>query len=361
MDASCRADVAEPDAPALDCQVLHLVGRASAVVVDHLLALTRALQSRGVQQTVILVGDARHRVPPPQLDGGIRTIVVDGWGRHTPRVLLNTLRKELALRERATAVHVHGLLPGLLGILAVKILGPALPPRLTLHSRRPPHLLERAVGLVSRSMLGTAASAPSIASVQTCWITPDVSDAFFDSSRHESAHPLVVTASGDCNARNVSRFVQLAVLLESTDAAFEWLGPADASAMAQFAAAGVSQLDAQADAERASRMRQAWVFVAPSAGPATFPRHLAEAMAMGLPCVAWDSDLHRALIEHDRTGLLCDSESALLDCVVRLADSGEVRARLGRAARQEAYTRFNLGGLTDALIAACREADLHAS
>jgi glycosyltransferase involved in cell wall biosynthesis len=119
-----------------------------------------------------------------------------------------------------------------------------------------------------------------------------------------------------------------------------WHGTADTNSLARLAAANVAVYDATDTSERASRMSSAWIYVA-LAGERGFPVFLAEAMAAGLPCVAWDTPAHRELIRHGETGLCCDSLQTLLACVAELIDSPVRRARLGTAAHSEARRRFN--------------------
>jgi hypothetical protein len=143
----------------------------------------------------------------------------------------------------------------------------------------------------------------------------------------------VVTASSESDARHAARFVQLAVLLESSGLAFNWLGPADGAAAAQFAAAGVGHYDARIDIERAARLRQAWLYVDCGGSSAGSTRRLAEAMATARPVVS-NTAAHSTLLAHDRSGRYVPE--GLLDCIAELVDSAELRARPSDAAREEA-------------------------
>lgn len=167
----------------------------------------------------------------------------------------------------------------------------------------------------------------------------DVDGVFLRLRRRESRQPLVVVSTGRADADAATRFAQLAVLLGagSTRIAFHWLGPADAAASAVLNAAGVVLVEADDPVRRATRLRAAWLCV--EFGGADAPDRLAEAMALGLPCLAWDVPAHRTLIEHDVNGLLCDSEESLLTGAAALIDSSALRLRLGQAARHEALRR----------------------
>lgn len=85
------------------------------------------------------------------------------------------------------------------------------------------------------------------------------------------------------------------------------------------------------------------VFVQPSLTEAT-SNILLEAMAMALPIVATDVGGTPALIEHEVTGLLVPAgdSAAIAKAVIRLAESPEMGARLGAAARSRVRARFGM-------------------
>lgn len=343
----------EPHGPLAGRRVVHVVGRVTAGVAEPLAAMTAALSSRGVPQSVVLFDE--HHARSARLDPAVRTILAGGSRWRMPRALLQALHGEVT-RERVVAVHAHGLLPCLVGIFAARFFDLPAPLHVTFHRQRTQHLLESMVTMLWRTVAPPPAMALQDAPVRTDWSEPDVSDVFFDPARREARRPLVVTASGEPDARQAARFVQLAVLLESSGIAFNWLGPADSATAAQFAAAGVGHHDARVDVERAARLRQAWLYVDCGGGGAAAAQHLAEAMATGLPCVAWNTARHSSLLVHHRSGLLCDSEESLLACIAELVDSADLRPRLGDAAREEALARFSLAARSDALIASYRAA-----
>ena len=67
-------------------------------------------------------------------------------------------------------------------------------------------------------------------------------------------------------------------------------------------------------------------------------------MACGLPVVASDCGGMAEAIEDGRSGLLVPPRDpqAIADAVIRLAADRELRARLGRAARQRVEAKFGL-------------------
>ncbi|HEY6510918.1 MAG TPA: glycosyltransferase [Burkholderiaceae bacterium] len=344
---------AESHDPLAGRRVVHVVGRLDAKGAEHLVAMTALLSLRGVPQSVVLFDDHRASLPP--LDPAVRTVLASGPRWRMPRALLQALHQEVS-RERIVAVHAHGLLPCLLGIFAARFLDLPAPLHVSFHRQPSPRLLERTVAMLWRTVAPPPAVALQDAPVLTEWTEPDVSDVFLESLHREARRPLVVTASAEPDPRHAARFVQLAVLLESSGLAFNWFGPVDAASAAQFAAAGVGHFDPRGDSERASSLRQAWLYVDFGGGHAAAAQRLAEAMASGLPCVTWHAAWHRELLEHDRTGLLCHSEEGLLESVAQLVDSAALRARLGGAAREEALKRFSPARRSDALIASYRSA-----
>ena len=88
-------------------------------------------------------------------------------------------------------------------------------------------------------------------------------------------------------------------------------------------------------------LRAADIFVLPSLEEG-MPYTLLRAMAAGLPIVASDIPGNRALLEHERQGLLVPAENsdALEAAIERLLDDAPLAARLGLAARQRAEEEF---------------------
>jgi glycosyltransferase involved in cell wall biosynthesis len=98
-----------------------------------------------------------------------------------------------------------------------------------------------------------------------------------------------------------------------------------------------------ATAQPECALAQLDVFVQPSLTEAT-SNTLLEAMAMALPIVATDVGGTPALIEHEVTGLLVPAgdSAAIAKAVIRLAESPELGARLGAAARGRVRARFGM-------------------
>jgi len=320
--------------------VVHLVAGHDAVRLRRVAQLTRAQIVRGVPQTVVLLDDARLRPLLPRFDAEVHLVLVATRPLHAlPRRLIDTLRHELR-RTPASLLRSHGWLACALGKIAATLGDLGVPVRCAGFPR-----LRRALAAAQSYASVSPWSPPAMLHPVTPQHPFDLPEALFHTARREALRPLVVTASLQEDARHAARFAQLAVLLRTTsDAlAFNWIGPADAAACAQLSAAGVGLYEARDPMRRAARLRPAWIYAALGSGPAA-ARGLAEAMALGLACIAWDSALHRGLIEHGRTGLLCNSEVALLEGVASLLDAAELRERLGAAAREAAIRlRLRLG------------------
>lgn len=89
-------------------------------------------------------------------------------------------------------------------------------------------------------------------------------------------------------------------------------------------------------------LKQSHIAVLPSYREG-MPRALLEAAAVGRPLVAFDAPGCRDLIRDNENGLLVpfqDTE-ALADALARLAEDADLRARLGRQARQDIETTYS--------------------
>lgn len=86
------------------------------------------------------------------------------------------------------------------------------------------------------------------------------------------------------------------------------------------------------------------------------PLSLLEAAACGRPMVATDVPGCREVVEHEKTGLLVPPRDpvALADAIARLADDPELRARLGRAARERVLERFTVDRVVEQTLAVYR-------
>jgi glycosyltransferase involved in cell wall biosynthesis len=102
--------------------------------------------------------------------------------------------------------------------------------------------------------------------------------------------------------------------------------------------------------------RAADVFVLPAASE-TYGTVWGEAMAFGLPVVGWRTGNLPCLAEDEREGLLVEpgDVEALAQALLRLALEGEVRVRLGAAAKRRALARPTWEGSAERFFATIRE------
>ena len=349
--------------------VVHLVGVVTDAVFSLLGPMTEVQAEMGVEQTVILIDEPSQRHLLPRFHPSIRLVLLPGdagplWRTaHALRTLLRVVHT-----QPANAVHLHGFIPSLVGTYARRFHGltqtlyfsphgSRLLKPITAVSALTVLLLKPLVRLSDQSAIANSAFDASalgrVTDDRIQVVESPVDATFFAVSRREARRPLLITGSRKRNHEDAAMFAQLAVLLseESLEVSFNWLGTADADSLARLSAANVAVFDTTDATERASRLSSAWVYVA-FGGDLGFPVFLTEAMAAGLPCVAWDTPYHREVIEDGKTGFCCNSYPQLLACVTRLIDSPQERQRLGSAARAEAHRRFNSKTFRDAFLAA---------
>ena len=349
--------------------IVHLLGEASDNMVGFFGPVTTALAESGLHQSVILLDRPNQRHLLLKLHPSVRLVLVPpNAGRWRALVTLLRLLGAEVQRAPGAAVHLHGIVPSLLGGYAARFLGLSAPLYFTPYGRglrRPLNGVAAMLLWALRPRQGAPArrtitsrrteveALQQLTGAPVDLVEGSVDDIFFDTPRHEARRPLIVTASRRGDPRGAAMYTQLAVLLsdESLGLGFNWVGSADAESTAQLNAAGVGIFAADDDAGRVVHLRSAWLYVA--LGHATrFPTCLVEAMAMGLPCVALATPQHREVLRHGETGLLFNSEDELLDGIASLVDSAAYRVQLGQAGREEALRRFHRSRFSAALLAA---------
>lgn len=348
-------------------RVVHVVGSVTDEVFSFLGPATNALAHSGLDQTVVMIDEAgcRHRIAglhesaelvlAPSLRNPVRQ-----W-----QAVLQACHQTLA-RGPLRAVHLHGLLPCMVGAYAVRSAGSAVPIFYSPHGSRS---LGKAQGIraLARFVVGVVLRPARRAAIVNLpqetqefdrWksaelVESPVDEVFLDAPRNEARHPLVVTGGRSPSVRSAELFAQLAVLLSGEDLgmSFNWLGSVDPVSRVRLNAAGVGVFDVESDADCASRLSAGWVYLA-TGGTRGFPLFLVQAMAAGLPCVALDCPPCRAVIRDGETGFLCATERELIDRIAALVDSPALRARIGDAARLEARQRFGVSQFGEKLLAA---------
>jgi glycosyltransferase involved in cell wall biosynthesis len=348
--------------------VVHLVGRVTEAVFSALGPTTNALAERCINQTVVLLDESTHRHLLPRFHPSVRLVLVpaDTGMFERMRNSIDAFCEEVNARP-TTAVHIHGFVPFLLALYAG--LKHGLPATRYFSPHHGSRILGRLkIGAVvlwllrplwgkahQHAIVSIACDAKTLALTRqpVGVVENPVDAAFFAMERHEARRPLIVTGTHQNDPSGAALFAQLAVLLseEELGLSFNWVGAPDPESLSRLKAADVGVFQVDDPQERASRLSAGWMYIAPMGSPG-FPAFLAEAMAAGLPCVAWDTPYHRDLLRHGDTGFLCRSEADMLTCIARLIDSEELRSKIGRAAREEASRRFDGTTFSDSLFAA---------
>lgn len=338
--------------------VIHLVGRVSDDVFSFLGPMTQTLAAKGIAQVVITHHDGEFEHNLALLDPRVRVVLLPA--RRNPfnwaRSMLVALVAE-AREPSAVYCHLHGVIPSMVGAwaswrkgLAVKLmfsphgsrsLGPLKPlGKLLINGLR---LAVGANKWVPVTNSGEdARRVSSLSADRVTVIESPVDDLFFKLSREEGDTPTVVAGVGLPDSDAVTRFAQLAVLYwaESRPVKFVWAGPVNGEGRARLRAAGVEVHAKASQCVRASLLSNAWVYLALGKAEG-FSSLLAEAMAAGVPCMAWDQPHHRDLIVDGLTGRLVRDELAALHELTVWLKTTEERRRLGDAGRTAAALRFN--------------------
>jgi glycosyltransferase involved in cell wall biosynthesis len=347
--------------------VLHLAGPVNDAVFSFLGPATAALARQGVSQTVVLIDDPRFRHLLPKFHESVRLVLTRSHARRRDRLrALLEAYCNAARGRRPTVAHLHGMLPSLLGLYAQWFRGIAVPTYLTPHGshalgrwRLPGSALLWQLRAGSRR-LGQRAVANSRYDADTLsdltredveLIESPVADAFVHTPHAPSDTPLVMTSQRAANPLGAAQVAQCAVLLADTlpGLRFEWIGSGDPESVERLRAAQVRLRALDHESDRAQHLAQAWVYLAP-AGGSGFPVFLAEAMALGLPCIAWDTPYHRDMIRHGDTGLLCRDTDEALAHLADLLESPDLRVRLGHSAAREARWRFDARRFSDSVL-----------
>jgi len=345
--------------------VLHVVGRVTASVQSFLGPMTHALIESGSPQIVVLLDSPESGANLSQFDHRVQLVLVamrkNGWLHWS--ALFRVVREQMRSR-RIAAVHFHGLKPWVIGAVLAGQRGQRSAIYLSPHGSRlmwllrllPPVTRLAAAAAPKRVRGYIASSMPDALQMTASGMEPvlvegAVADVFFAASRHEARRPLVVAGNHRDVRSGVELASRIAVVLGAAELglAFNWFGPIGKASEARLAAANVATFGSLDDDGLASRLSAGWVFIAPG-GDTHFPILLAQAMATGLACIVADTPMHRAMIEHEVTGLIYRTESEAQSHLTRVVDSPSLRHSLGDAAREAATRRFSVAHFRESLL-----------
>lgn len=349
-----------------ETHIVHVVGCVTDEVFSFLGPATAALAKAGHRQTVVMIDDVRYRHHLAALTAVTQLIL-------TPKLRNLYTRWKTVLRGceqileagSVNAVHLHGVLPGLVGSYALRAKRLKTATVFSPHSSRVIATLQSAgvfaLMIILRTLLHvrglTIINSPTETRNFKQWSPPELIESpaariFFETDRNEARHPLVVAGGRTHSARNAELYCQLAVLLSDEDlkVSFNWLGTVDDLSRARMSAAGIGVYDVPDNTDRSERLTSGWVYIAP--GPTRgFQLSLVEAMAAGLPCVTFDCAEHADLIQHGTTGFLCQSEREMVEHIAKLIDDAHLRLSIGENAREYARYRFDEAVFQQKLLA----------
>jgi glycosyltransferase involved in cell wall biosynthesis len=349
---------------------VHLVGRMTDTVFSFLGPATAALAQQGVSQTIVLIDDPLYRHLLPKFHESVRLVLTPADLVRGERLksLLDAYVDVLTAR-RPSNIHVHGFQCLLLGLFASRFRGVPAPTYYSPHGSKSlgdkrglgsfitfllkplmgkeAHRTIANIGADARRLSDTSGAGAGVELIES-----PIGEAFFETPRKPLATPLIITASRMPNPLGAAQFAQCAVLLSNEPGLkFCWIGTADSESVARLKAAGVELVDLNNEAARAQRMAEGWVYMAPD-GDHGFPVFLAEAMALGLPAVAWDTSYHRDIVRDGDTAIVCKDGDEALQALARLLESRELRSDIGAAAQTEARSRFDGSKFRESLLRA---------
>jgi hypothetical protein len=336
-------------------RILHLVAAVTDEVYSFLGPALRELSYMGRPQSIVLLDDEKARKHIHHLQRHAEVVLVEkNRNKYVQYKDFYLLCCRELLRSRPTTLHFHGIVPCVIGSLALRRCGLQAKVLYSPHGSRSLSTLRLAGWLtmaLARPLIRPAqSSAIATFALQSkafeSWgsshlIESPVHDAFLNVPRAESAHPLVLSGGTYASIQAIEILSQIAVLLsaEELSIGFKWLGHMDKHMVRCFDAAGVRIVDIERDSTHAAELAAGWLYVAPWRTRG-YPLFLIQAMAVGLPSVVMDTPQHRQVIEHGTTGFLCATEDEMVRAIALLIDDAGLRARMGDAARDATRARF---------------------
>lgn len=347
--------------------IVHVVGYVTDEVFSFLGPAIQALASAGREQKIVMIDDLsrRHHMNSLARFAELR-LVAASWNSVSQWQAVFRVCKELVTIDPPQSMHLHGLLPCLIGAWTLRRSARAVAIFYSPHASRSINTLSifgtLAMFLV-RILLGPSRRAAIVNSTMESELFKDwdssnilespVNAAFHKVQPEEAQHPLIISSGRLPSVQKIELFLRMAVLFggEELSISFNWIGSIHGNLRASFQAAGVDIYDSQDDVDHASRLASGWIYIAPYAQRG-FPICLVQAMAAGLACVAVDCPEHRGVIREGDTGYLCATEIDMISRIAMLIDSPSLRKLRGSAAKVEANRRFDEFKFAKKLLAA---------
>lgn len=353
----------DPESLAHTGKVVHVVGAVTDQVFSFLGPASHAVARTGREQMIVMIDEMRYRHHLANLHESAELIMAPAQRNPFKQwsAVHDASRKAL-LSGPLHAIHLHGMLPALVGARAVRSTRVDAPVFFSPHAGGMINTLG-SLGLLVRALLRTTrnaaiVSAPQESTAFDSWqssqlVECPVGEVFFTVKRREARYPLIITGGSSQVAQGAALVAQLAVLLSSAELriSFNWIGAVDEVSRLSLKAAGVGLFGAVGDTECAARLAGGWLHLAPVATRG-FPLFLVEAMAAGLPCVAFDCAQHREVIRDGETGFLCKTDREMIETIALLIDDARLRSRIGEEARRSARARFAASDFDAKLLAA---------
>jgi glycosyltransferase involved in cell wall biosynthesis len=340
--------------------MVHVASRVTEEVFSFLGPATAALKHQGVTPVLVALDDMAVRTWLKRFDPSVRLVLVHAG----PEPLGNFVRLRSATLDvlqryrRIEGIHLHGVIPHLLGIQAARKLGVRAPMYFSPHASR---LLS--VSSISRRALSWATDlqarlTPTRPIVShrvdvdrlSGWhdsaidlIESPVLSLFLNTPRRPSEAAVIVGGGLPIGYDEaLAMFARFAVLLRDTShqPMFYWIGAASQAQLNVLASVNAQIVPRDNEPLRARLLSQAWIYVAGGHGRGV-PVGVTEAMAAGVPCVVADTPSHSEMVRHELSGFIFRTEDEALGAIAQLLDSPNLRDAVGRAARSEAMVRFD--------------------
>jgi len=347
-------------------KILHITEALGGGVVSVLSQLAQAQAKDGHE--VILLYSIRANITPSESELAVdfpepvQRIPIEMVTSISPakdvRAII-MLRRMIRLMK-PDVVHLHSSKAGVLGGLAITLLGSPKPRYF--YSPHGLSVLKQDVGNGMRllylmaekfgAMLGSTFVACSQSEAEVARTVIGHRKVFCIENGMDFSM-LPAQASGTAATREVIavgratyqkgpwRFAELAVALRDCDAHFIWIGSGELEHELVAKSDGAVEVKTWMPRRNViERVSRAYVFVMTSLWEG-MPVALIEAQACGVPAVVMDAVGTRDVVQHGVTGFVCKSAAELEPSVRKLLECPELRNKMGAKAKEQAFARFN--------------------